>query len=117
MRETFEEVGLWLPPESVLGRLDDFPTRSGHLITPIVAWSPSSAMVVSPDEVHAAYLVPIAELDEPGNPRHAPFLHFELRVSAVHAPTAAILYQFRDVALHGRPTRVAHLDQPPFARQ
>jgi hypothetical protein len=33
----------------------------------------------------------------------------------VHAPTAAVLYQFREVALHGRETRVAHLEQPVFA--
>lgn len=33
----------------------------------------------------------------------------------LHAPTAAIVYQFCQVALHGRPTRVAHFDQPVFA--
>jgi hypothetical protein len=33
----------------------------------------------------------------------------------VHAPTAAVLYQFREVALHSRETRVAHLEQPVFA--
>ncbi len=30
----------------------------------------------------------------------------------IHAPTAAFLYQFREVVLHGRPTRVAHFEQP-----
>ena len=33
----------------------------------------------------------------------------------VHAPTGAVLYQFREVVLHGRSTRVAHLEQPVFA--
>ena len=33
----------------------------------------------------------------------------------VHAPTAAVLFQFREVALHGRDTRVAELEQPVFA--
>ena len=35
--------------------------------------------------------------------------------SKIHAPTAAVLYQFREVALAGRDTRVAHLEQPVFA--
>ena len=33
----------------------------------------------------------------------------------VHAPTGAVLHQFREVVLHGRETRVAHLEQPVFA--
>ena len=33
----------------------------------------------------------------------------------VHAPTAAMLHQFGEVVLHGRPTRVAHFEQPVFA--
>ena len=33
----------------------------------------------------------------------------------VHAPTGAILHQFREVVLHGRDTRVAHYEQPVFA--
>jgi hypothetical protein len=33
----------------------------------------------------------------------------------VHAPTAAIVYQLREVAVHGRGTRVAHYEQPVFA--
>ena len=31
------------------------------------------------------------------------------------AITAAVLYQFSEVVLHGRETRVAHLEQPVFA--
>jgi hypothetical protein len=33
----------------------------------------------------------------------------------VHAPTAAILYQLREVALEGRATRVHDFEQPVFA--
>jgi hypothetical protein len=33
----------------------------------------------------------------------------------LHAPTAAIIYQFCQVALHGRAVRVAHFEQPLFA--
>jgi hypothetical protein len=33
----------------------------------------------------------------------------------IHAPTAAVIYQFRELAMHGRTTRVAHYEQPVFA--
>jgi hypothetical protein len=33
----------------------------------------------------------------------------------IHAPTAAILYQLNEVAIHGRATRVAEFEQPMFA--
>jgi hypothetical protein len=35
--------------------------------------------------------------------------------SWIAAPTAALLYQFREVAILGNPTRVAHFEQPAFA--
>ena len=35
----------------------------------------------------------------------------------LYAPTAAMMYQFREVALRGEATRVAHFDQPDFARK
>jgi hypothetical protein len=38
--------------------------------------------------------------------------HWEDRL--IHAPTAAMIYQFREV-LDGRDTRVADLEQPVFA--
>jgi hypothetical protein len=34
------------------------------------------------------------------------------RSTLIHAPTAAILYQLREVVLHGRATRVSHLEEP-----
>jgi hypothetical protein len=33
----------------------------------------------------------------------------------IHAPTAAVMYQMREVVVHGRSTRVDHLEQPVFA--
>ena len=39
LRELHEELGLELGPDDVLGQLDDYPTRSGYLITPVVAWA------------------------------------------------------------------------------
>src|SRR5262245_34874407 len=38
-RELAEEVGLALSADAVLGLLDDYPTRSGYLITPVVLWA------------------------------------------------------------------------------
>lgn len=123
LRELEEEVGLSLGRDAVIGLLDDYPTRSGYLITPVVVWS-HSRPVLSLDaaEVESVHLVPIAELDKPEFPRlipgtepDRPVIQLPLFGRFVHAPTAAVLYQFREVALHGRATRVAHFDQPTFA--
>jgi 8-oxo-dGTP pyrophosphatase MutT (NUDIX family) len=123
LREISEEIGLFLEPSAVLGRLDDFASRSGHLITPVVVWAGSDAVLTpSPAEVQAVYRVPLSDLERPGNPSLShipesdrPLIHFSLVGTTVFAPTAAILYQFREVALSGRPTRVAHFEQPVFA--
>jgi 8-oxo-dGTP pyrophosphatase MutT (NUDIX family) len=117
-REVFEEVGLGLPADSVLGRLDDFVTRSRHLIAPFVFWAESAAELhINPQEVAAVYRVPLEQLDQSDNPRRQPLLHFQLEVpgTTVYAPTAAILYQFRELALHGRHVRVSDEEQPRFA--
>ena len=117
-REIREEINLDLPADAVLGRLDDFVTRSGHLISPYVLWAPGQVSVVaSPDEVDSAFRVPLHELDHPRALHLRPLLHFVLPTlpTDVHAPTAAILFQFREVALHGREVRVADVEQPFFA--
>jgi hypothetical protein len=44
-----------------------------------------------------------------------PVLALSLSECLLYAPTAAILYQLIEVAVHGRPTRVAHYEQPLFA--
>ena len=120
LREVREEINLELAPDAVLGRLDDFATRSGHLISSFVVWAPGEAVVVvNPDEVDAAFRVPLSELDHPEALRVRPLLHFAMPSlrTTVHAPTAAILYQFREVALHGRDVRIADVEQPFFAWQ
>ncbi|NRA07506.1 MAG: CoA pyrophosphatase [Myxococcales bacterium] len=123
LRELREEVGLRLSPEDVLGSLDDYPTRSGFCITPVVVWC-SAEVQLDPDpaEVAAVHCVPLDELERPDVPRFRwipesdrPVVSFPLLGAHIHAPTAAILYQLREVALHGDATRVAHLDQPVFA--
>jgi mutator protein MutT len=122
-RELREEVGLSLESGSVLGLLDDYGTRSGFLITPVVLWADAKAeLVPNPAEVAHVYRVPLAELDKPEVPRlitipesDRPVIQVPLLSSLIHAPTAAVLYQIREVVVHGRPTRVAHFEQPTWA--
>jgi 8-oxo-dGTP pyrophosphatase MutT (NUDIX family) len=118
LREIHEEVGLDLPGDAVLGRLDDFVSRSGHLISPLVVWAAEHAsLAASPDEVQAVFRVPLEDLDGPDSLSLEPLLHFALPhiPTTVHAPTAAILYQFREVALRGRDVHFGHIEQPYFA--
>jgi 8-oxo-dGTP pyrophosphatase MutT (NUDIX family) len=123
LRELREEVGLVLAEDDILGLLDDYATRSGFVITPVVVWGGAGQdFEPDPREVAAVYRVPVAELDRPGVPRlrripesDRPVISIPLVGTHIHAPTAAILYQLREVAVHGRPTRVDHFEQPVFA--
>jgi 8-oxo-dGTP pyrophosphatase MutT (NUDIX family) len=123
LRELREELGVALPEENVLGLLDDFKTRSGFVITPVVVWGEGVAeLAPNPAEVAIVYRVPLRELYHPEVPRlspsgvaEAPILSLPLVGTEVFSPTAAIIYQLREVALEGRSTRVHHYDQPLFA--
>jgi 8-oxo-dGTP pyrophosphatase MutT (NUDIX family) len=122
LRELAEETGLLAGPEAVLGLLDDYATRSGYLITPVVVWGgkPSGRLAGAPGEVRRVYEIPLADLDvEPETvtipESDAPVIRLPLLGRHVHAPTAAIIYQFCQVALHGAEQRVAHFDAPVFA--
>jgi 8-oxo-dGTP pyrophosphatase MutT (NUDIX family) len=123
LRELGEEVGLELPGERVVGLLDDYPTRSGFVITPVVVWGgPQVCLAANPREVAEVHRVPLLELERPGVPvlhripeSDRPVISIPLLGTHIHAPTAALLYQLREVALWGRETRVAHFDQPVFA--
>jgi 8-oxo-dGTP pyrophosphatase MutT (NUDIX family) len=123
LRELGEEVGLVLDNASVLGLLDDYGTRSGFIITPVVVWAGAAVeLAPNPDEVAHVYRVPITDLDKPDVPRlitipesDRPVIQVPLLSSLIHAPTAAVLYQVREVVVHGRPTRVAHFEQPTWA--
>ena len=125
IRELGEEMRLTISDADILGTLDDFPTRSGFCITPVVAWG-GDVRHIEPDPVEVAkiFRIPLTELDSPAIPRlsksvdgKSPVMSAPLPTAGgvVYAPTAALLYQFREVAMHGRPTRVAHFDQPRFA--
>ena len=123
LREAREEINLDLAPGAILGRLDDFPTRSGYVITPLVAWAPhEAAMSPNPAEVARLYRVHLSELARPGSPEFVsipesdrPVVRYPILDTKVYAPTAAVIYQFMEVAVHGRDTRVAHLEQPVWA--
>jgi 8-oxo-dGTP pyrophosphatase MutT (NUDIX family) len=124
LRELEEEVGLCVPPGDVLGVLDDYATRSGYVITPVVLWADvdSGDLTVNPDEVEFVRPFLFKELSRSDSPVLQTIAESEREVLSMHfhddviyAPTGALLYQFREVALFGRHTRVAHFDQPLFA--
>src|SRR6202051_1417834 len=122
LRELHEELGLALGPDDVLGWLDDYPTRSGYLITPAVVWANKRAgLSPNPAEVASVHRIPLDQLAQadafdfvaiPESTRRV--IRFRYAGQFIHAPTAAMIYQFREV-LAGRDTRVAELEQPVFA--
>jgi 8-oxo-dGTP pyrophosphatase MutT (NUDIX family) len=122
LRELHEELGLALAESEVLGLLDDYPTRSGYLITPVVVWAgPDVSIVPNPAEVASVHRVALADVEREGafsftsipeSTRRV--IRFRLHGGHIHAPTAALIYQFSEL-LAGRHTRVADLEQPVFA--
>ena len=123
LRELSEEVGLQRDRDDVLGLLDDYPTRSGFVITPVVMWGGGALTLnANPDEVASIHRVPLTELEKPDVPRLVsipesprPVIQLPILGTLVHAPTAAVVFQAREVLVHGRPTRVAHFEQPVWA--
>lgn len=122
LRELHEELGLAVDRSDVLGALDDFDTRSGFTITPVVVWSGASVRALRPSasEVGELYLIGASELRAAvtaARPGASPSFSLRLPRVEVFAPTGAILYQFSEVALDGRSCRVADFYQPPFTHR
>jgi 8-oxo-dGTP pyrophosphatase MutT (NUDIX family) len=122
LRELAEETGVELGPDTVLGLLDDYVTRSGYLISPVVVWAGpvSPAMRRQVSEVAQIHVIPLADFDvEPELLRipesEFPVIRLPLLGRYLHAPTAAIVHQFCRAGLHGETVRVAHFEQPVFA--
>jgi 8-oxo-dGTP pyrophosphatase MutT (NUDIX family) len=122
LRELHEETGVQAAVGDILGVLDDYVSRSGYVITPVVIWGGSSrGELTGPvSEVTRVFEIPLADLDVQPEflqipESDAPVIRLPLFDRHVHAPTAAIIYQFCQVALHGRQQRVAHFDAPVFA--
>lgn len=125
LRELHEELGLEAAPSDVLGTLDDFPAMSGFAITPLVAvLADPGPLVPSPDEVHSVHHVPLRLLAGDGVGRWVPQIGggrlLQLRLGpemVIHAPTGAMLWQFREVILLGQATRVADFLQPDWTHR
>jgi 8-oxo-dGTP pyrophosphatase MutT (NUDIX family) len=125
LRELQEELGITVDSKDILGVLDDYSTRSGFCITPVVVWLGQHVTITpSPDEVAKVFHIPLADLDRedlvnlnPGEAPDRPVLSINLTTLGheVYAPTAAIIYQFYEVAIRGNDTRVALYDEPRFA--
>lgn len=126
LRELHEELGLELGEDAVLGVLDDYPTRSGYVITPVVVWGGGDVdLTPNPSEVAYVYRIGLHELCRADSPRFAqipesehPVVQVPLGGDIIHAPTGAVLVQFRWVAVEGRiGERVDTFEQPVFAWQ
>ena len=105
-------------------QFDNFQWLSLNLVTPVVLWGRSDLELhPSPAEVAHAYRIGLAELCRPDSPRFVsipesdrPVVQVPLGRDLIHAPTGAVLLQFRCVALDGNAgTRVDELEQPVFA--
>ena len=121
LRELREEIGATAGRSDCLGVLDDYPTRSGYVITPVVVRLPAGQQLTpNPSEVAELHRIPLADLGV--TPRFLsipesdrPVIQLPLIGHFVHAPTAAVLISSPSCAVHGRVTRVAHLERPVFA--
>jgi mutator protein MutT len=123
LRELSEEVGLSLTKDNLIGRLDDYTTRSGYVITPVVVWGgENTKFTPNPAEVNSVHRIHFKELLRTDSPilenipeSSHPVLYMPIGSSWIAAPTAAMVYQFREAAILGNQTRVAHFEQPYFA--
>jgi ADP-ribose pyrophosphatase YjhB (NUDIX family) len=124
LRELEEELGVTLGQDSILGHLDDYVTRSGYVMTPVVMWAAGDIeLQPDPGEVAHAYRIGLHQLQRPDSPRFVtipesdrPVVQLPLGGDVIHAPTGAVLLQFRWVGLDGRAgERVHDLEQPVFA--
>jgi hypothetical protein len=122
LRELREELGLAVSPDGIVGSLDDYETRSGFTITPVVVWSDTKAAELRPsgDEVARIYLIRLDELGSAvarADAGTSESFCLKFGFGEVYAPTAAILYQFSEVALNGRSHRVNDFYQPPWTHR
>ena len=124
IRELHEEVNIRVPNDQVLGTLDDYITRSGYIITPVVVWTETREpeIIGNPSEVESVHFFSFTELTRTDSPNLENIPQSDRQVLSmnylddrIYAPTAAMLYQFREVAILGNKTRVLDFDQPVFA--
>ena len=69
LREAQEEIGLAPSHVELAGRLPDYVTGTGFLITPVLALLPEGLVLTpSPDEVAAIFILPLSTLLDPAAP-------------------------------------------------
>lgn len=81
LREAHEEVGL--PPErvEVLGYLDDYPTISNYLVTPVIGLVDGDfSAVPDPSEVDEVFEVPLQVVLDPGSYTRKKYFRHGLRL-------------------------------------
>jgi 8-oxo-dGTP pyrophosphatase MutT (NUDIX family) len=125
LRELEEEAGIRADGGHVAGLLDDYVTASGFCITPVVVLAPPGVRPRrNAREVQSLHPIALARLLADDVPRWRPtagggrLLQMPLRHDmVVHAPTGAILLQFREVALRGAELRIDDLLQPEFTHR
>ena len=123
LREVHEEIGIQVEKENIVGYLDDYETRSGFAITPIVLWIPDlQNLRPEPGEVDDIFIIAFSELFRPDSPRWVEIpesdklvLQLPLRNRLIHAPTAAMIYQFREIGIQGNSIRTDHIEEPVWA--
>jgi len=125
LRELEEEVGLKLDEDRIIGRLDDYSTRSGFTISPVVVWGGTGlTLTANPKEVSAIHRIPFYEFMRSDSPilepipeSDHPVLLMPVGNNFIASPTGAMIYQFIEVAILGKNKRVDHYEQPYFAWQ
>lgn len=123
LREVREEIGISASRNEIIGCLDEYETRSGFSITPIILWVEDlSTMAPEPNEVDEILIIDLAELFRSDSPRWVEInesdkqvLQLPIRNRLIHAPTAALLYQFREVGITGNLLRTDHIEEPVWA--
>lgn len=84
IRETFEETGLVVPPDALLGHLGEHPSPAEYIVTPVVGVVPwPQELKPNPSEVEECFTVPLSELkaltprtEERSHPLFRRTLHF-----------------------------------------
>jgi 8-oxo-dGTP pyrophosphatase MutT (NUDIX family) len=70
LREAHEEIALDPASVEIVGRMDDYVTGTGYIITPVLGLIPHGAAYrASPDEVEAVFEFPFSTLLDPDAPR------------------------------------------------